>query len=78
MPTKNKFFPSFPQVFCLLHTKGKGTVKSVFNDKKLSRSHKTIEIKVFLMFLLADGRIRIRTNNYGTGKPKNGSGTLIS
>jgi hypothetical protein len=22
------------------------------------------------VFLLADGRIRIRTNNYGTGKPK--------
>jgi hypothetical protein len=32
------------------------------------RSHKTVEIKVFLNFLLVDGRIRIRSNNSGGPK----------
>ncbi len=47
------------------------------------KSHKTVEIKVFLTFLLDDGRIRIwiRTNNdeSGSGRPKtyrSGSTTL--
>jgi hypothetical protein len=32
------------------------------------RSHKRVEIMVYLFFfLLADGRIRILTNNYGSG-----------
>ncbi len=40
-----------------------GTFTSFFKDKKSKRSHKTVEIKVFLHFgLLVDGRIRIRTN----------------
>jgi hypothetical protein len=58
MPTQNKFFP--PKFFCLLFTKGIFT--SFFKDKKF----KTVEIKVFLNFLL-DGRIRvyIPTNNCG-------------
>ncbi len=37
-----------------------GTCASFFKDKKSWRSHKTVGIKVFL-FLLDDGRIRIRT-----------------
>jgi hypothetical protein len=44
---------------------------SVFKDKKSKRSHDIAEIKVFLNFLLVDGRIRIRTKNnegfYGSG-----------
>jgi hypothetical protein len=51
---------------------------SVFEGKK-SRSHKLVEIMVFLTFLLVDGwiririQIRIRTNNdeSGFGRPKN-------
>jgi hypothetical protein len=35
------------------------TKNNFFLDKS-SRSHKTVEIKVFLHFLLVDGRIRIR------------------
>jgi hypothetical protein len=31
---------------------------SFFKDKKSQRSYKTVEIKVFLLFLLDDGRIR--------------------
>ncbi len=38
---------------------GSGTF---FKDKKARRSHKTVvKIKVFFLFLLDDGRIRIRT-----------------
>ncbi len=49
-----------------------GIFTSVFKDGKSLRSHK---IKVFLNFLLVDGNnrihIRIRTNNYGSGRSKN-------
>jgi hypothetical protein len=48
---KNKFF-------CILLVKG--TFTSFFKDKKSKRSHKTVEIKVFLL-LLNDRRIRIRS-----------------
>ncbi len=34
--------------FCLLLTAG--TFTSVFTEKKLLRSHKTVEIKIFLIF----------------------------
>jgi hypothetical protein len=37
------------------------TLTSVFKDKKSKRSRKKGKIKVFLTFLLVDGRIRIRT-----------------
>ncbi len=37
-------------------------------DNKLLRSHKTVNFKVFLQFLLVIGRTRIRKNNYGSGK----------
>ncbi len=39
------------------------------SHKMIKRSHKTVEIKVFLTFLLDYVRIRIRigTNNYGSG-----------
>jgi hypothetical protein len=37
-----------------------GTFTSFFKDKKSKRSYKTEEIKVFLLFLLDDGRIRSR------------------
>jgi hypothetical protein len=45
-----------------------GTFTSFFKDNKSLRSHETVEIKVFLHFLLVDGRIRIRisTKNYGS------------
>ncbi len=45
---------TFGSVFCFLLT-------SVFKDKKSKRSRKKRKIKVFLTFLLVDGRIRIRT-----------------
>jgi hypothetical protein len=45
--------------FCLLHTVG-STFTPVFKDNKSLKSHKTVEIKVFLYFLLVDGRTRIR------------------
>jgi hypothetical protein len=45
------------------------TVSTFFTDNKLIRSHKTVEIKVFFIFLLEERRIR--TNNYGgSGWPK--------
>jgi hypothetical protein len=49
--------PFFKLVFCWLL---EGTFTSFFKDKKLKRSHKTVEIKVFLLFVLHDRRIRIR------------------
>ncbi len=36
---------------------------SFFKGKKSKRSHKTVEIKVFLPFLLNDRRIRIHTSD---------------
>jgi hypothetical protein len=48
MPIKNKFFP---KLFCLLLFEGsQGTFTWVFIDKKSKRSHKIVEIKVFLTF----------------------------
>jgi hypothetical protein len=41
------------------------TFPSFFKDKKSKRSHKTVEIKVFLLFFLNDRRIRIRIRNTG-------------
>ncbi len=54
-----------------------GTFTSFFTN----RSHKTVEMKIFfLLFLLDDGRIRIRTSYKESGRPKKywyyGSGTL--
>jgi hypothetical protein len=74
MRTENKFF--FLSFFCLFLTASTvATFSSVFKDKKLLRSHTTIEIKVFLNFLHVDGRIQslIRTNSYesGSGRHKN-------
>ncbi len=52
IPTKYEFFS---RLICLLSTAG--TFSSVFKDNKLFRSHKTVEIKTFLSFLLVNGRI---------------------
>ncbi len=67
MPTKKLvFFLGF-----LLMTFWRNcTCTSVFKDIKSWRSHKTVGIKVFLTFLLDDGRIRIRTNNDVSGPRK--------
>jgi hypothetical protein len=55
--------------FCLLLFEG--TFTSFFKDKKSKKSHKHWESRVFLPFLLADRRIRIRihtlTNGSGFG-----------
>ncbi len=62
----------------------------IFKDKKSKRCHKTVEIKVFLLYLLNDrrirlwiqSRIRIRIHTSRSGRPKtresggSGSGTL--
>jgi hypothetical protein len=53
--TKNKFKKKF--FYFLLF----GTFTSFFKDNKKKRSHKTVEIKVFLSRMLNDRRIRIRT-----------------
>jgi hypothetical protein len=55
MPTKKLFKKRF---FCILHFEG--TFTSFSKGQKSKRSHKTVEIKVFLLFLLNDRRIRIR------------------
>ncbi len=74
----NKMWDFF--FFCLFLTVG--TLTSVFKDNISWISHKTVEIFVYLNFYdwqCLDRRIRIRTNNYGSGPrdPKTyGSGTL--
>ncbi len=66
----------FVQVFlCLLLAVG--TLTSVFKNDKLLRNHKTVEIKFIFTFLLVDRRIRIRSNNYGSGAVE-GSGAGIT
>jgi hypothetical protein len=49
-------------IFCFFLAEG--TFTSFFKDKKSERSHKTVEIKVFLLFFLHDGRIRIQSSDY--------------
>ncbi len=44
---------------------------SGFTENKSLRGHKTSEIEVFRNFLLVIGKIRIRTNKYGSARPKN-------
>ncbi len=58
MPTKSIFFSLSFYAYSFLKV---GTFTSSSKDKKSYRSHKTVEIKIFLNFLLVDGRIRIRT-----------------
>ncbi len=53
---KNKFF--FTKFLCLFLFES--TFTSFNKDNKSERSHKTIEIKIFLHFLLVNGRIRNR------------------
>jgi hypothetical protein len=53
MPTKNEinmFFSIFLCFFCLLHSVGTIYSTSFFKDNKPLKSHKTVEIKVFLKF----------------------------
>jgi hypothetical protein len=57
------------KVFYLILTVG--TFTSVYKDNRLSRSHKTAEVKVLLSFLVVHERIWIRKNNYGSGRPQN-------
>jgi hypothetical protein len=63
---KNKFLF---KVFCLLFFQG--TFTSVFKDKKSKRSHKIVEIKVFLLFFLlieGSGPYKLwRTRIHSTG-----------
>jgi len=71
-------FSGFKMQTKILRTLGTSTYTAVFK-KKLLRSHRNVEIKVFFLdFLLVVGRIWICTNNYGSGRPKTyGSGTLL-
>jgi hypothetical protein len=76
-PRKNKIF--FQNFFCLNDlVYGAHLVNISFRRyrSKLIKDHKTVEKKVFLNFLLVDGRIRIHTSNYGSGRSK-GSRTLL-
>jgi hypothetical protein len=52
----------FLKFFCLLHFDG--IFNSVFKDKKSKRSHKTVGINVFQLFLLDHSRVRIRTRTW--------------
>jgi hypothetical protein len=64
MPTKNKiFFLSSLLTVC--------TFTSVFIENKLLSSHKTVKNQGFLRFFRVVGRIRIRTNTYGSESRKN-------
>ncbi len=58
MPTKNIFF--FQSVFAYYFLRLHVHCTPVFKDRKSKRSHKIVDIKIFLPFLLVDGRIRIR------------------
>ena len=60
----------FKSFFCLLtyFLKVHLHQSSKFKDKKSKRSHK---IGFSSFFFYVDGRIRIRTNNDGSGRPKN-------
>jgi hypothetical protein len=51
MPRKISFFQSF---FLLFTVHFEGTFTSVFVGKKSKTSHKILEIKVYLTFLLVD------------------------
>jgi hypothetical protein len=62
----------------------KGTFTSFFKNKRSYRCHITVEIKIFLHFLLVDRRIRIRTNklrfwmrSQGAKKRISGYGILV-
>ncbi len=57
--------------FCLLLLED--TFISFFKDKKSKRSHKTVRIKVFLLFLLDDSRT---IDGSGSTPVSNGSGWL--
>ena len=48
----------FMKFFCFYLSEG--TFTSFFKDKKSKRSHKAVGIKVLLLFLLGDRRIRSR------------------
>jgi hypothetical protein len=68
MPTEQKYFSLF--FFCLLRTVlFEVTFTLGFKDKDKKKSQHSIN-QVFL-FLIDDGRIKIRTNNDGSGWPKN-------
>ncbi len=58
LPSRRQQKTNKKKFFCLLLFVGPFT--SFFKDKKSNISHKTIGIKVFLLFLLDDRRIRIR------------------
>jgi len=60
MPTKNNFFSAFLRISVL----SVDAFTSFFKDNKSLRIHKTVEVKVFLKFLLAGGRIRINPDSY--------------
>ncbi len=69
MPTEQKYFSSF---YCLLRTVlFEVTFTLGFKDKDIKKSQDSRN-QVFL-FLIDDGRIKIRTNNDGSGsrRPKN-------
>ncbi len=68
MPTKTKFFQFFFYVSGTICT-----LTSVFKDNVSMRSHKTVEIMVYLNFLcllIKGDPDRIRTNNYGSGSQR--------
>jgi hypothetical protein len=54
----NKKLIFFTNFFCLLLFEGRFT--SFFKDKKIQKSHKTVRVKVFLLFLFDYRGIRIR------------------
>jgi hypothetical protein len=54
----NKKQIDFKKFFCI--SLFEDTFTSFFKDKKSKRSHKTVGIKVFLLFLINDRRIWIR------------------
>ncbi len=66
MLTKNGFFQSFFAFYFL-----KIHLHQFLKIKVKKNSQNSSSNQFFLLFLLIDGRIRIRTNNDGSGGPKN-------
>jgi hypothetical protein len=81
-PVADKMLTTFSKFFCLLLFNG--TFTSVLMDIKSKRSHKVVEIKVFLtsFCLLIEVSGSVQNNDWsGSGRPKkygSGSTTLLS
>ncbi len=73
-PSRRQQKTNLKKFYCILLLEG--TFTSFFKDKK-SKSHKTVEIKVFLTIFLNDIRIQKGPKTRGSGGSGSGSATLV-